>query len=151
MLAACLADASSADAPAKLTGTYGCSYNWGVSLNKEQRLEPLEVAHKVVEVAEEKQASDILLLDIRELSSFADFFVILTAESRRQMEALAQDMVQQLKQSGSTLHHREGGLDSGWLLLDFGDVIAHLFAPQERDYYRLEERWSRAKHVVRIQ
>ena len=108
----------------------------GCSCNKEQRLEPLEIAHKVVEVAEEKQASDILLLDIRELSSFADFFVILTAESRRQMEALAQDMVQQLKQSGSALHHREGGLDSGWLLLDFGDVIAHLFAPQEREYYR---------------
>ena len=134
-----------------MTGTYECSYNWGVSIHKEQRLEPLEVAHKIVEVAEEKQATDILLLDIRELSSFADFFVILTAESRRQMDALAQDVVQQLKQSGSALHHREGGLDSGWLLLDFGDVIAHLFAPQEREYYRLEERWSRAKQIVRIQ
>ena len=102
-------------------------------------------------MASEKQATDILLLDIREVSSFADFFVIMTAESRRQMESLSQDTQFALKQSGAPFHHREGSLDSGWLLLDFGDVIVHLFAPEERNFYQLEERWARGQQIVRIQ
>ena len=104
-----------------------------------------------MEVAEEKQASDILLLDIRKVSSFADVFVIMTAESRRQMQALAEDIQENLKKTGVAMHHREGGMESGWLLLDFSDVIVHLFAPEVRDYYRLEERWAKGRQAVRIQ
>lgn len=120
--------------------------------NKEEaHLEPIEQARKAVDVASEKQATDILLLDIRKVSTFADFFIILTAESRRQMDALSEDMEGELKRSGASLHHREGSTASGWLLLDFGDVIIHLFAPEEREFYQLEERWSRGQQVVRIQ
>ncbi|MFH1140314.1 MAG: ribosome silencing factor [Chloroflexota bacterium] len=114
-------------------------------------LETIEQARKAVDVASEKQATDILLLDIRKVTTFADFFVIMTAESRRQMDVLSQDMEQVLKGSGAALHHREGTPDSGWLLLDFGDVIVHLFAPEERAFYQLEELWSKGQQVVRIQ
>ena len=102
-------------------------------------------------MASDKQATDILLLDIRKVSSFADFFVILTAESRRQMEALAEDLDTVLKRSGNSLHHKEGSSKSGWILMDFGDVIVHLFAPEEREFYRLEELWSEGQQIVRVQ
>ena len=121
------------------------------SIKREQHLETIEQARKAVDVASEKQATDILLLDIRKVSTFADFFVILSAESRRQMDALSEDMEGELKRSGAALHHREGSTASGWLLLDFGDVIVHLFAPEEREFYQLEELWAKAQQVVRIQ
>ncbi|PZC50750.1 MAG: ribosome-associated protein [Chloroflexi bacterium] len=117
----------------------------------EVELNPFEIAKRVVEIAEEKQASDILILDLREISNIADFFVIMTAESQRQMEALAEDIVRSIKKSKKDLYHKEGNTDSGWLLLDYGDVIVHVFAPKERHYYRLEEFWSDSKEVVRIQ
>ena len=75
----------------------------------------------------------------------------MTAQSQRQMEALAEDVEEALKRSGASFHHREGGVNAGWLLLDFGDVIVHLFAPEEREFYRLEERWARGQQIVRIQ
>ena len=102
-------------------------------------------------MASEKQATDILLLDISKVSTFADFFVIMTAESRRQMEALSEDVEAALKQAGASFHHREGGINSGWLLVDFGDVIVHVFAPEEREFYRLEERWARGQEILRVQ
>jgi ribosome-associated protein len=114
-------------------------------------LEPIECARTLVDVASDKQATDILLLDIRHLGVFTDFFVIMTADNRRLMNALQQDMVDVLKQSGTRLHHLEGTAESGWMLLDFGDVIVHLFAPEERAYYRLEEVWSKGQQMVRIQ
>ena len=118
---------------------------------EEARLELIDYARKAVEVASEKQATDILLLDIRKVSTFADFFVIMTAESRRQMDVLSQDMEAALEGAGALLHHREGSPTSGWLLLDFGDLIIHLFAPEEREFYQLEELWSKGQQLVRIQ
>ena len=115
------------------------------------RLEPVEYAHKAVEVASDKQATDILMLDIRNVTGFADFFVIMTAESRRQMEALSEDVQGVLKGSGASLHHREGNVVSGWLLLDFGDLIVHMFGPEEREFYQLEELWATGQEMVRIQ
>ncbi len=102
-------------------------------------------------MASEKQATDVLLLDIRKVATFADFFVIMTAESQRQMDALAEDLEAALKSVGVSPHHREGSITSGWILLDFGDVIIHMFAPKEREFYQLEERWSRAQQLVRVQ
>ena len=75
----------------------------------------------------------------------------MSAQSRRQMEALSEDVEEALKRSGASFHHREGSVNAGWLLLDFGDVIVHLFAPEEREFYRLEERWARGQQIVRIQ
>jgi len=77
--------------------------------------------------------------------------VICTGESGRQIKTIYDEVEHILKKEGVLLHHREGTLDSGWLLLDFGDVIVHIFAPPEREYYRLDELWSDATTVVRIQ
>ena len=111
----------------------------------------MEVAHRAVEIASDKQAIDIALLDARGVCSFADYFVICSGETGRQIRTIYDEVGQVLKKEGILPHHREGALDSGWLLLDFGDVIVHIFAPFEREYYRLEELWSQAIPVVRIQ
>ncbi|MDO8751118.1 MAG: ribosome silencing factor [Dehalococcoidia bacterium] len=120
-------------------------------METKQHLETIDYARKAVDVASDKQATDILLLDISKVSTFTDFFVIMTAESRRQMDALSEDMEGELKRSGASLHHREGSTESGWLLLDFGDLIVHLFAPEEREFYQLEELWAKGQQVVRVQ
>ena len=119
---------------------------------EESALNPTEVAHRVVDIASDLQAEDIVLLDIRGQAIFADYFVIMTAGTDRQARALRDDMVKRLKLAGVILNNREGGRgDSGWVLLDFGDVIVHIFGAEQRDYYRLEELWNKAPQVVRIQ
>jgi ribosome-associated protein len=75
----------------------------------------------------------------------------MTAGSQRQMEALSEDVVGILKRTGVSLYHREGNTSSGWLLLDFGDLVIHVFAPEQRAFYRLEELWSTGKELIRIQ
>lgn len=96
-------------------------------------------------------ASDITMLDVREVCSFADYFVIMTAESTRQINTLVEEIEKTLKEKGTRLHHREGTSENGWMLLDFSDVIVHIFNPENRDYYRLEELWAGAIETVRIQ
>ena len=91
------------------------------------------------------------MLDTRGVCSFADYFVICSGESRRQVKTIYDEVEHTLKKEGVLLHHHEGTLDSGWLLLDFSDVIVHIFAPIEREYYQLGELWSEAIPVVTIQ
>ncbi len=91
------------------------------------------------------------MLDTGKICSFADYFVICTAESERQIKTIYDEVEHVLKKEGVLPLHREGTLDSGWLLLDFGDVIVHIFAPFEREYYQLDELRHEAATVVRIQ
>ncbi|MEA1958103.1 MAG: ribosome silencing factor [Chloroflexota bacterium] len=114
-------------------------------------MEAEQIARKVVEVASDKQASDIVLLDVRETCSFADYFVVCTVETQRQMSALADDIEKALNEDGVKEIHREGKIDSGWLLMDYGDVIINIFDTAERDYYKLDRLWSEAVPLVRIQ
>jgi ribosome-associated protein len=109
------------------------------------------VARRAVEIASDKQAGNIVLLDVRGLCSFADYFVICTGESQRQVRTVIDDIEYDLKKEGVLPHHREGAPDSGWLLLDYGDVIVHVFSPAEREYYNLDGLWREAKALVRIQ
>ena len=113
-------------------------------------LQPLEYARYAAEVASDKLASDIVMLDIAEVSDFADYFVILTVESTRQMRAVVEDLEHALEDKGCVRHHREGTPESGWMLLDFGDVVIHIFGADERQYYDLESAWAEATEVVRI-
>ncbi len=85
------------------------------------------------------------------MCSFADYLVICSGESERQIRAIFDEVTHTLKAGGIRPHHHEGTSDSGWLLLDFGDVIVHIFAPLEREFYQLDELWSQAKPIVRIQ
>lgn len=114
------------------------------------RPESREVARLAAEVASEKQASDILVLDIRRVTVLADYFVICSAQTERQLQTVVEELERQLTEAGVELLGREGTADSGWAVLDFGDVIVHVFRPQERAYYRLEEVWSEGTPVVRI-
>jgi ribosome-associated protein len=92
-----------------------------------------------------------VLLDARGSCSFADYFVICSGESERQISAIYDEIGHRLKKAGILPHHYEGTVDSGWLLLDFGDIIVHIFSPFEREYYKLDELWSQAVPVLRIQ
>jgi len=92
-----------------------------------------------------------VLLDAREVCSFTSYFVICSGDSGRQLRAIYDEIEHVLKKDGVLPHHLEGTVDSGWLLLDYGDVIVNIFAPFEREYYQLDELWSRATPTVRIQ
>ncbi len=113
-------------------------------------LNSAEVAQLAIEVASEKLAEDIVLLDLRELAPFTDYFVIMSGNSSRQLEALEEDITQAMKEAGVRRFHREGTPASGWILLDFSDIIVHIFGPEEREYFALERLWSRAPQVVRM-
>lgn len=91
------------------------------------------------------------MLDIRNVATFADYFVIASARAVRQTEAILAALDEELGKDGVQPLGREGVAASGWVLLDFGDVIVHLFAPEERAYYDLEGLWRNATPVVRIQ
>ena len=110
-----------------------------------------EAARKAVDTASDKQGSNIVLLDVRGVSTFADYMVVLTAGSVRQLNALAEDLIEAVETAGLRLHHREGSAESGWVLLDFGDVVAHVFSEEQRDFYRLEQVWRAGRELVRIQ
>lgn len=115
------------------------------------RLSALEIARKIVEAAEDKKAADIVLLDVSELTSMADYFVICSGGSERQLGAIGDGIADGLRAEGVRPIGREGGSNSHWTLLDFGAVIVHIFAVPERDYYQLERHWSKAKTVLRVQ
>jgi len=92
-----------------------------------------------------------VLLDVQGLCSFADYFVFCSGDSERQIKTIYDEVGHTLKKEGILPLHHEGTVDSGWLLIDFGDVIVHIFATLEREYYQLDELWDRATPVVRIQ
>ncbi len=92
-----------------------------------------------------------MLLDVSQTCNFASYFVICSGESDRQLGAIQEEIESALKQAGMQPSHREGTLDSGWLLLDFGDVIVHIFSADEREFYQFDDLWSQAVLVVRIQ
>jgi len=112
---------------------------------------PLDLARRIVELAEDKKAADIVLLDLSELTTVADAFVICSGGSERQIDAIADGIAEGLRAEGVRPIGREGTAASHWVLLDFGSVIVHVFTPPERDYYSLEKHWSRARLVVRVQ
>ena len=92
-----------------------------------------------------------MLLDARGVCSFADYFVLCSGESSKQIEAVRDEIGHVLKKEGVLPHHYEGTVDSGWLLIDYSDVIVHIFAPLEREHYQLDQLWRQAAPVVRIQ
>ena len=111
----------------------------------------LDMARRIVTLAEDKKAADILLLDLEGLTTLADAFVICSGGSERQLESIADGIVRGMRAEGIRPIGTEGLPASHWMLVDFGDVIVHIFTPPERDYYGLEKHWSEAKAVLRVQ
>ncbi len=105
----------------------------------------------MVDAAVDRQAADVLLMDVARVSSFADYFVIVTCLNARHMNAVGDAMEKVADAASLPALHREGTPDSGWVLLDFGDIIAHLFTAPMRERYALEQLWQAAPTVVRVQ
>lgn len=114
-------------------------------------LAPLDIARRVVDLAEDKKAADIVLLDLTGLTTISDYFVIASGGSERQLDAIADGITAGLRDIGIRAIGREGTPDSHWVLLDFGGVVVHVFTPPEREFYQLEKHWSEAKTVLRVQ
>lgn len=115
-------------------------------------IEALALARQIVETLEEKKGEDILLLDLQDVSTFTDFFVICTCVSERTLHALGDEVIRRVKTSQLADAPRvEGEPSSGWVLIDYGGVILHLFTQARRDYYRLEELWKEGRILVRVQ
>jgi ribosome-associated protein len=98
-------------------------------------------------VAEEKKAKDLLILDLRDVTSFTDFFVICTSTNPRQAQAIADEIGKQLKTVGELPISSEGYDTGEWVLLDYGDFLVHIFSEAARSYYDLERLWRHAKVV----
>lgn len=113
-------------------------------------LSAIEAARRAAEVAADKQASDVLVLDLCPLHAFTDFFVLLTGTSPPHLDALAEEIEKALGQGGRFPLHREGDARSGWMVLDYGDVVVHIFLEEKRAYYRLEERWKGAVPLLML-
>jgi ribosome-associated protein len=111
----------------------------------------LEVARRIVELAEDKKAADIVLLHVEPLTTIADYLVICSGGSERQLGAIADGIVETLKAEHVPILGREGQAISHWILLDVGSVIVHVFAPPEREFYALERLWAEARTVLRVQ
>lgn len=114
-------------------------------------IEAAALARRAVTVAEDKQAHDIVMLDLRGLTTIADYFVVCTAESERQIRAVTAAIDEELVKSGARNPKTEGSAETGWVLLDFSDVIIHVFSPEQREFYRLERLWKQAQPVVVVQ
>jgi ribosome-associated protein len=109
------------------------------------------LAHKIIEALEDKKGEDILLLDIQGIASFTDYFVICNGSSDRMLDALAKGVLEATKKDYKKRGRVEGKPMEGWLVMDYDDVVVHLFAPDMRSYYDLEELWSDGKVLLRVQ
>jgi ribosome-associated protein len=112
---------------------------------------PLDIARRIVELAEDKKAAEIVLLDLTGLTTLADAFVICSGGSERQLDAIAEGIIDGMRAEKVRPIGREGTAASHWVLVDFGAVVVHIFTPPERDYYSLEKHWAEARTVVRVQ
>ena len=107
----------------------------------------LEHAQACARIAEDNRGKDILLLDLRKTTPIVDFFVIVTASSRRQGNAIASDIDQAMKKLGEAKLGLEGSEEGRWILIDYGDFVVHIFSPEDRAYYALEEIWGDAPQL----
>jgi ribosome-associated protein len=92
-----------------------------------------------------------VLLDLKELEIFTDYFVVCTGTSDRMLNALADSVLEAMGKKHKRKGKKEGLAREGWMLVDFGDVVVHMFSPDQRDYYQLEELWDEGKVLVRVQ
>lgn len=114
------------------------------------RMEPADLAHRIVELASDRKAVDVVMLRTAEVTTMADYFVICSGRTDRQVQLLANAIVGALRDDGIRALGAEGKGAARWVLLDYGSVIVHVFAPEEREFYGLERLWSNATQVVRV-
>ena len=107
----------------------------------------IELAIRCARIADDNRAKDILVLDLRQATPLLDLFVIATANSRRQANAIASEIDQEMKKAGERKLGMEGTEEGRWILIDYGDFVVHVFADDARGYYALEEIWGDAPPI----
>ncbi len=111
----------------------------------------LALARRIVDLASDKKAADIVLLEIGGMTTLADYFVICSGSSERQLGAIVDGIAEGLRDEGVKPIGREGSAGAHWMLIDYGSVIVHVMAPPERDFYQLERLWAEAPLLLRLQ
>ncbi|SKC64704.1 ribosome silencing factor [Maledivibacter halophilus] len=106
-----------------------------------------DLALKVCRIIDNKKGNDIVLLDVRKLATFAEYFVIATGNSTKHTAALADEIEKTLSKDGIFINHKEGHDEGNWILLDYLDIIIHIFTKDERSFYDIERIWKGAKYV----
>lgn len=115
---------------------------------QDKGLSPLDKVMIAARAADSKKATDILIQDVRELVGITDFFVIVTAQNNRQISAVLDAIEEaEIKEAGVKPFSVEGAQEGFWALQDYGDFVVHVFQPEGRDYYRLEEIWNDAPTI----
>lgn len=109
------------------------------------------MARRAVELASDKQAEEVVLLDARKACSFTDYIVICSGDSDRQVDAIHREILNSLKKESAIPFHSEGDADSGWILLDYAGVIVHIFSKELRGFYSLENVYEKALRLLTIQ
>lgn len=108
----------------------------------------LELAKAIAAAASEKKARDIVLLNMEGLTIATDYFVICSGNSATQVRAIADNIEDKLQEQGKEFKHKEGYREGNWILLDYGDCVAHVFVQEQREYYALEQLWNEAGLTV---
>jgi ribosome-associated protein len=108
--------------------------------------ESAALAERIAEIAADKKASDVRVLDLRDVVTYTDFFVVCSGNTERQTKAIHDAVYQELKDSPERLlpKRTEGEREARWILLDYLDCVVHIFTPEAREYYRLEQLWGEA-------
>ena len=105
------------------------------------------VARRAAQLAQDMKAQDVILLDLRGVTDMSDYFLIATGTSDTHVRAIAQHVELEMKKAGAPAHHVEGAEQGRWALLDFVDVVVHVFHPTLRQFYQLERLWGDAREV----
>jgi len=108
-------------------------------------MDPQEMLREITRYAEDKKAIDLVELDLRGVLGYTDYFLVCSGNTGRQAKAIQDGILQGLKRDHEQLPRRvEGSGDTGWILMDYLDVVVHIFTPETRDFYRLEQLWGEA-------
>lgn len=108
-------------------------------------MKPEELAEAICKAASDKKAEDIVTMDMRPLTPTADYFVVCSATTATQVRAIADSIEEELAEQGVAFLHKEGYREAEWVLMDYGDVVVHIFQQDAREYYALERLWGDAK------
>ncbi len=112
------------------------------------RLTAEDLARRCADLAADRRAEDIIILDLRDLSSVADFFVVASAGADVQVRAVADRIEEGIESEGEHTWHREGYQNGQWIVLDYVDVVCHLFLKEKREFYQLERLWGDAPRIA---
>lgn len=116
-------------------------------------MEGLELANQITDIIVDKQGQNVIILDIQNVTTIADYFIICSGTTRRQLEAMRSAIQAEMKSSPERVLplNIEGTAESGWILMDYNGVIVHLFTPEVRDFYQIETLWQSGRVVTQIQ